>query len=248
MTEAGIWGGALGLLGAIFGSFIATVALRWPAGRSPLAGRSECDFCRRTLTAAELVPIASYLVLRARCRTCGGRIGAMHPACELAGLAIGVAAGVTAPGSEGVAGAIFGWLLLQLAALDVAALWLPNLLTGVLALLGLASAALFPEPTLPDRLIGGAAGYAVLALVAALYQRLRGRMGLGGGDAKLFGGIGLWLGWRALPEILLIASVAGLAGVLALRLLGRTVSATDRLPFGALLAGAAFLWWLVLRP
>lgn len=244
MAEVWLWPVALGVLGAIFGSFIATVALRWPEGRSPLAGRSMCDQCGRTLDVWELVPIASFVALGARCRTCGGRIGAMHPACEIAGLAIGVAAGLAAPGIEGVAGALFGWLLLQLAALDAAAFWLPNPLTAALAALGLATALVIPEPALIDRLAGGAAGYAALAIVAAVYARLRGRMGLGGGDAKLLGAIGLWLGWRALPGILLIASVAGLIGVLALRLAGREVKATDRVPLGALLAGAAFLWWV----
>lgn len=83
----------------------------------------------------------------------------------------------------------------------------------------------------------------MLWLVAALYRSLRGRVGLGGGDPKLFGAIGLWLGWRALPQVLLVAALAGLAIVLAMALAGRRVTATDRLPLGTLLAGAAFLCW-----
>ncbi|WP_332310435.1 A24 family peptidase, partial [Altererythrobacter lutimaris] len=139
---------------------------------------------------------------------------------------------------------MFGWLLLALAALDVAALWLPNGLTGLLAAAGLAAGLAGLGLPLEARLIGGAAGFGVLWLVAWSYRRLRGRQGLGGGDPKLFGGIGLWLGWQALPLVLLAACLIGLAGVLGLMLGGRRVTATDRLPFGVMLAAAAFAVWL----
>lgn len=242
MTDLLYWPVLLGILGLVFGSFIATVALRWPEGRSALAGRSACDGCGKTLTARELVPVASYVFQRGRCRSCGERIAPSHLVTELIGLAIGASAGFAAPGLQGVAGAVFGWLLLALAALDLAAFWLPNLLTGTLALAGLATGLWFP-PALSDRLIGGIAGFGVLWLVAALYRRLRGRDGLGGGDPKLFGAIGLWLGWRALPGVLLAACVVGLAYVLARRIAGRPLATTDRLPFGVLLAVAGYALW-----
>ncbi len=237
----------LGVIGAVFGSFIATLAIRWPAGRSALRGRSKCDGCGRTLRAWELVPIASWIAARGHCATCGGRIAIAHPLTELAGAAIGVAAAWLAPGVEGLAGAAFGWLLLTLAAIDLAALWLPNVLTAILAAAGLASAAYGFSPAWPDRLIGGPIGFAVLWGVARLYRVLRGREGLGGGDAKLFGAIGLWLGWRALPPVLLIACAIGLATVCAMALAGRRVAGTDRLPLGTLLAAGAFAMWMAPR-
>src|SRR5689334_18257082 len=132
-TDAWLWPAGLGVLGLVFGSFIATVAIRWPEGRSPFKGRSACDACGKGLAAGELVPVLSYLLQRGRCRGCGAAIRLSHLAIEAAGLAIGVAAGLAAPGPEGAAGAVFGWLLLALAALDLAAYWLPNLLTGALA-------------------------------------------------------------------------------------------------------------------
>lgn len=229
------WPALLGVLGLVFGSFIATVAIRWPEGRSALSGRSACDGCGRVLGAAELVPLAGYLVLRGRCRSCGAAIAPLHPVVEAIGAAIGLAAGFAAPGWDGVAGATFGWLLLALAAIDFRAFWLPDALTAALALAGLA----FGAPPLADRLIGGVAGFAALWLVAAGYRRLRGRAGLGGGDAKLFGAIGLWLGWRALPGVLLVACLIGLAVALA-----RRMRAGDRLPLGTLLAAGAFAAWL----
>jgi len=233
----------LGILGLVFGSFIATVAIRWPQGRSALAGRSACDSCDRGLRAHELVPLLSYALQRGRCRACGGAIHPGHPGTELAGLVVGVAAGLVAPGWEGVAGAVFGWLLLALAALDLAAFWLPNLLTAALALTGIADGFLFP-PGWIDRIIGGVVGYGLLELARFTYRQVRGREGLGGGDSKMFAGIGIWLGASMLAPVLLAASVIGLAAALAAKLGGRDMTMSSRLPLGTLLAVAAFPGWL----
>ncbi|HEX8300423.1 A24 family peptidase [Sphingomonas sp.] len=242
MAEAWVWPAGLGLLGLLLGSFIATVAIRWPEGRSVARGRSECDACGRVLGPGELVPVLSYVAQRGKCRGCAAPIAASHPVIEVLGLAMGLAAGFAAPGWTGAAGAVFGWLLLTLAALDLRAFWLPNSLTGALAVAGLA----IGFGPFAERLIGGLAGFAALWLVAAGYRRMRGREGLGGGDPKFFGAIGCWLGWQALPLVLLIACGIGLAAVLALRVAGNRMSGADRLAFGALLAPAAFVIWLAM--
>ncbi|NIJ18943.1 leader peptidase (prepilin peptidase)/N-methyltransferase [Sphingomonas naasensis] len=235
----------LGALGLVFGSFIATLAIRWPQGRSALHGRSQCDRCGKGLGARELVPILSFVLQRGRCRGCGTAIPPSHLLTELAGLAIGVAAALaTASTLAAVAGAIFGWLLLMLAAMDLAAFWLPNALTGALAATGLAVGLLGMAPGMEARLIGGIGGYAALAAVAAGYRVIRGRQGLGGGDPKLFGAIGCWLGWQALPLVQLAAALIGIAAVLGFMMGGRKVTATDRLPFGVMLATAAFAVWI----
>ena len=242
--ETWLWPVLLGVLGLVFGSFIATVAIRWPKGRSPLKGRSQCDGCGKDLAARELVPVVSFVLQRGRCQGCGAPIHPGHVVTEGIGMAIGVVAGVLVPGIGGVAGAIFGWMLLTLAALDLAAFWLPNLLTGALAAAGLAAGLPGLTPAMDARLIGGIGGYAALAAVAAGYRLVRGRQGLGGGDPKLFGAIGCWLGWQALPLVLLAAALIGLAAVLGLWMGGRKVGATDRLPFGVMLAAAAFTVWV----
>ncbi len=219
MTAA-LWPLGLGVLGAILGSFIAALAIRWPEGRSVMRGRSACDACGATLTPRELVPVVSYVVQRGRCRRCGARIDPWHPGVELAGVAIGVLAGFAAPGWDGVAGAVFGWLLLALAALDVRAFWLPDRLTGLLAVTGLAAGLAGVAPALDERLIGG---------IAAMVRSPRspgviaagGRDGMGGGDPKLMGAIGLWLGWRMLPAVLVIASLIGLGVALFARVRAR---------------------------
>ena len=130
MADAWVWPVGLGLLGLLLGSFIATVVVRWPKGESPLAGRSQCDACGRVLGPLDLVPVLSFVLLRGRCRSCGAPIGLAHLAVELSAGGVGAIAGWAAPGVEGVFASVFGWLLLTLAALDLAAYWLPDLLTA----------------------------------------------------------------------------------------------------------------------
>ena len=246
MSEALAWPAGLGLLGAILGSFIATLVVRWTQDRSVLRGRSVCDGCRTPLKPIELVPLFSFVVQRGRCRRCGSAIDPRHVGIETLALAIGVAAGWAAPGPAGLAGAIFGWLLLAPAALDLTEMWLPDRLTALLATGGIATGILGAEPALPDRLIGGAGGFAGLWLIGWSYRRLRRREGLGGGDPKLFGAIGLWLGWRTLPAVLLVACLVGL-GVVAWQLVTRRpVGGGDAMPLGTLLAIAAYPAWLVM--
>lgn len=233
------WPVAFGLLGAILGSFLATVAVRWPAGRSALHGRSSCDHCGTQVGARDLVPIVSALLLRHRARCCGARIAPIHGRVEIASAIVGLAAGAAMPGPSGLIVAGFGWLLVLVVALDVTELWIPDPLVGMLAAGGLLAALAFP-PSLSDRVIGGAAGFGALWLIAVGYRRIRGREGLGGADPKLLGAIGLWLGWRLLPPVLLIAAMVGL-GIVAWRMAtGRAVAADDAVPFGAYMAIAAY--------
>src|SRR3546814_18504832 len=97
--------GTLGALrGAIVGSFLATVLVRWPAGESALAGRSRCDGCRRTLAPFELVPVLSFALNRGRCRRCAAPIDRPHLRVEIAAATIaGTAFALVSPA------AAFGW-------------------------------------------------------------------------------------------------------------------------------------------
>ena len=187
--------------------------------------------------ARDLVPILSSLGLRGRCRHCDARISPLHIRIGIAAAILGAAAQLTAPGLAGIALALFWWLLLTLAVLDTRHLWLPDRLTILMAIAGLGIGGLLWGLAIEHRLIGMVTGFAVLWLIAAGYRLSRGRDGLGGGDPKLLGAIGAWLGWAALPAVVFIAALTGL--VLALvRRQGRLAA----LPFGAFLAAAAGLW------
>ena len=232
-------------LGAIVGSFLTTILIRAPAGRSALAGRSACDSCGASLKPIELVPLVSFLLQRGRCRRCAAPIDRRHPLMEAGAALVGAVALTAHGGPLGLVTSVFGWWLLLIAAIDAEHHWLPNRLTLALGAAGLLAGFGGFGPALIDRAIGASAGFAVLAGLALAYRRLRGREGLGGGDPKLLAAIGAWLGWQALPLVLLGAGLAGLAGLALRRARGERIAATDRLPLGTLMALAAWPLWLV---
>ena len=234
-----------GVAGAVVGSFLATLILRWPQGKGVARGRSACDGCGRTLAAYDLIPMLSALVQRGRCRTCGARIEPLHGRVEAVCAIIGALALGLLPGLDGAGWALLGWLLLTLAILDWRHFWLPDALTLPLAFLGLTLGLWVTDVSLADRFIGAAAGYCGLLLVALGYRAARRRDGLGLGDAKLFGALGAWFGWQALPFILLMAASLGLMAVLASIGSGRAVDRTTRIALGTCLAVAALPgWWI----
>lgn len=238
--------GVVGLvLGAIAGSFVATILIRWPQGRGAMAGRSRCDACDVALGPADLVPILSYAASWGRCRRCGARINARHLLVELAAAFVGAVALLAHPLPLALSTALLGWWLLLIALLDLEHQWLPDRLTLPLIPLGLAAAWAGLGPSWPERLAGAAIGWAVLFLIGRGYRATRGREGMGGGDPKLFAAIGAWVGALHLPFVLLGAGIAGLTSVFLLRLRGRAITGTTRLPLGTYLALVAWPIWLV---
>jgi len=238
--------GVLGfLLGAVVGSFAATVLVRWPQGRAVSRGRSSCDRCQATLGPLELVPVLSFIIQRGRCRRCGGSIDARHVAVELAAGVTGAVAFIAHPLPLALATAVLGWWLLLIACLDFEHHWLPDALTLPLVPAGLAVAYAGIGPSLVDRAVGAAVAAAALWLIARAYRLVRRRDGMGAGDWKLFAGLGAWLGWTTLPFVLLGASILGLAAAILMRARGGDVSGATRLPLGTLLAVAAWPLWLL---
>jgi leader peptidase (prepilin peptidase)/N-methyltransferase len=233
------------LLAAPFvGSFLGVVIDRLPAGRPFLLGRSTCDVCARKLRPPDLVPIASWLWRRGRCACGESELRAFYPAIELAALAVALSAAWLLSGWLLVASCALGWTLLCLAAIDFRHFFLPDVLTLPLIPAGLAVAYGIDPALLPDHVVGTLAGFAAFALITFAYRRLRGRDGLGLGDAKLLAAAGAWLGWQALPGVVLIGALSALALALARAAAGGTLSATTRIAFGSHLALAFWLVWL----
>jgi leader peptidase (prepilin peptidase)/N-methyltransferase len=139
---------------------------------------------------------------------------------------------------------LVGWTLLALATIDALAFRLPDILTLPLVASGLVAAFFLPDPAPLGHLIGATAGFFILYAIAASYRKLRGREGLGLGDAKLVAAAGAWLGWQALPQVVLIGCAAAMLwiGIAALRR-GRAALA-ERIPFGVPLCFAFWIVWL----
>ena len=138
---------------------------------------------------------------------------------------------------------VLGCALIALAAIDLLTMQLPDLLTLPLLACGFLLSLKIGEPGLLDRAAGAFLGYGSLAVLGFIYRSMRGRDGLGLGDAKLVGAAGAWLGWAALPSVLLLGSSFGLLWALVRRR-SDPGSAPRPLPFGPALAAAFWLVWL----
>jgi leader peptidase (prepilin peptidase)/N-methyltransferase len=166
-----------------------------------------------------------------------------------ASIVIGIWAALVMPSTWLLAATLaLGWTLLTLGIVDLVAFRLPDVLTLPLAAAGLLLSLRLPDHDPLAHLIGAAAGFLVLYLIAILYRRARSREGLGLGDAKLAAAAGAWLGWQALPSVILIACAAAFIWIgVGVALRGRAVLA-EQIAFGVPLCFAFWLVWLYGAP
>jgi leader peptidase (prepilin peptidase)/N-methyltransferase len=224
---------AAALTGLVMGSFVATAAIRQARGEAFVGGRSHCDGCGAPLGFAATLPLASYVGLRGAAGCCGARIDPFHPAGELSGLFIGLAAIAAGDGVKGLLIATLGFGLLGLSLVDLRTQRLPDPLVAVVAAAALVLAALGQSSRLAEGMCAAALTFAVLEGLRRAFLHLRGRGGLGGGDVKLLSALALWLGLLT-PAALALAAILGLVQVMALRPQG------GRIAFGPAIALAAF--------
>ena len=234
----------LSVAGLLIGSFLGTLVLRLPEGRSMLWGRSACDSCGKSLSLWQLVPLLSWAAQRGSCRACGQQISFFYPAIEIAAMMVALWAVFLTSGIVLLLTLFLGWVLLGLAVMDIRVLRLSDALTIPLIGAGIIAGQLLEPEHLLDHVIGAVTGWGVLTLIGVIYLRVRHRPGLGRGDAKLLAAGGAWLGWQGLPSILLIASFLALLAALVLHVLGRTIRPNTPLPFGTFLSLGIWLVWL----
>jgi leader peptidase (prepilin peptidase)/N-methyltransferase len=232
------------IVSPFIGSFLGVLIARLPAGQGVIVGRSRCNVCAHPLGPAELVPLLSFAVLRGRCRHCGAAIGGFHPVIELAAIAVAIWAACIDDGLRLWADCALGWTLLALAWIDARHMVLPDALTLPLILAGLGFALILEPERIGDHAAGAAIGWLIFWALARLYRAMRGRDGLGEGDAKLLAAAGAWVTWSGLGPVMLTAALTGLLVALTQRLRGGKPTAATPIPFGPPLAFATWLVWL----
>lgn len=229
------------ILAPFIGSFLGVLIQRLPEQRPVIVSRSACLSCGRLLAICDLLPIASYLVLRGRCRSCGAPIAPFHLGVEIVALLVPLCAALVDPDGAALwADCALGWMLIALSWIDVRHLLLPDAITLPTIVAGLLVTWQLDPDQITDHALGATAGYLVFRGIALAYRVLRGREGLGAGDAKLLAAAGAWVGWAALPMVVLAAAVLGIAGAIAGMLRGARLHGGTALPFGPHLALA--LW------
>jgi len=221
-----------GVFGAIFGSFLNVVIYRLPRRESLVSPGSHCPSCGAAVRPIDNIPVLSWLLLRGHCRRCDEPISPRYPAVELATAALAVGVVVAERSAAGIVlGVVLVLLLVPCAVIDLEHRIIPNILTGPGALLAVVAGTALDPAGEPSRLIAGAAAGGFLLLAALAYPR-----GMGMGDVKLAGMLGLFLGSAVAPAML-VALLSGV-GVGAV-IMARTGTATGRktaIPFGPYLA------------
>ncbi|VWD53852.1 peptidase A24 [Burkholderia lata] len=207
--------------------------------------RSACPHCGHVLRAWENIPLVSYLILRGRCRRCGHAIGIRYPLVELA-CALLAAGSLATFGPTVAALAAFALCaaLLAMSAIDIRTGYLPDSMTLPLLWAGLVLNLGGTFTSLRSAVIGAMAGYLFLWSIYWLFKWLRGIEGIGFGDLKLLAALGAWLGWAALPQVVLFAAVTGAIVGLIATWRGR-MRFEEPIPFGPFLAagGVATLFF-----
>jgi leader peptidase (prepilin peptidase)/N-methyltransferase len=222
----------LAALGGLFvGSLLNVVAHRLPRGESLVRPRSRCPQCGAQLRAVDQIPVVSWLALRGRCHCCGAAISARYPLVELA--TAGLYAAVVATQDDAarmVLGLLLVTALVPITLIDLDHRIIPNRITGPAAIAAVLAIAALDLDFLPEALIAGAAGGGFFLIAALLYPR-----GMGMGDVKLAGVLGLYLG-RAVAAAILIALVAGVALGAAIVARKGAEGRKTAVPFGPFLA------------
>jgi leader peptidase (prepilin peptidase)/N-methyltransferase len=255
------------LFGLAFGSFLNVVIHRlprmmereWQAQCAELAGqdvatdapynlmvpRSRCPKCGQGIGILDNIPILSYLLLKGRCRGCATPISARYPVVEaLTGLLFAAAAWKFGGGAASIVACIFVAAMVALTFIDLDTQLLPDDITLPLLWCGLLGNLFGLFTDLGSAVVGAMAGYLALWTVFWCFKLATGKEGMGYGDFKLLAAIGAWLGWQALPAVILLSSCVGAVVGITLIVAARHRRDTP-IPFGPYLAAAGViaLFW-----
>ncbi len=231
--------------GLVVGSFLNVVIVRLPRGESVVRGRSACPGCGAPIRAQDNIPVLSWLLLRGRCRACGQPISARYPAVELLTAAL-YAATVAIHGDDTaqlVLGLLLVTFLVPIAFIDLDVQRIPNALTLPASVVAVVVGTALDPGGEVERLIAGAAAALVLGRPALLNPR-----GMGMGDAKLAGVMGLYLGAEVAPAILIGLVTGVLVGIGIVAKRGMSEGRRTRIPFGPFLAFGAIVALLTGQP
>ncbi len=226
-----------GVLGAVFGSFLNVVAYRLPRHESLIAPPSHCPGCGAPVKPYDNIPILSWLLLRGRCRSCGEPISPRYPLVEA--LTAVLCAGVVVV-DDTAAGIALGLglilIVIPAALIDLEHRIIPNRLTLLGAIVAIVLGTALDPAGEPERLIAGAAAGGFLLLAALAYPG-----GMGMGDVKLAGVMGLFLGRSVAPAILIALLAGVLYGGLVIARVGAQAARKTAVPFGPFLALGAIV-------
>jgi len=221
----------IGVLGLLVGSFLNVVIYRLPRGQSLNRPRSHCPSCGTPIRPYDNVPVVSWLLLRGRCRSCAAPISPRYPLVEALTGAGFVAVALTRGVNDDLAVWLpFAAMLIAVAGIDLDHRIIPNKILLPAAIWGLAATIAFRPDNVDDALIAGGIAFGALLLTALVYPA-----GMGMGDVKLAGVMGIYLGSGVAPAMLVAFLTGSLVGLLIIAREGRDARKKG-VPFGPFLA------------
>ncbi len=233
------------VLGVVVGSFLNVCIYRIPEGQSIVSPPSACPKCGHQIRWYQNVPILSYLFLAGKCASCRARISLRYPAIELlTGTLFALVLYYFGFSPATLIYWMFVSALIVITFIDLDHQIIPDIISLPGIAVGFICSFFVPWLSWLDSCLGIVAGAGILLTIAWIYEKLAKREGMGGGDIKLLGMLGAFLGWKAILPVVFLASLSGtLIGVpLMLLRRGNTKLA---IPFGPFLAMAAliYLFW-----
>ncbi len=222
----------VGLGGLVIGSFLNVVAYRLPRGESLVSPGSHCPSCGTSVKAYDNVPVLGWLMLRGRCRSCHKTISARYPVVELTTCLLAVAVVLTKHSVRDIAlGLVLVAVLVPIALIDFDSRIIPNKITLPAAIAAVAIGLVTDPAGVPEQLIAGAAAAGFLLFFALAYPR-----GMGMGDVKLAGVLGLYLGRAVAPALFAGVLAGAIAGAVVMARVGVQRGRKTAVPFGPFLA------------
>jgi leader peptidase (prepilin peptidase)/N-methyltransferase len=221
------------VLGLAIGSFLNVVVWRVPRGESLSHPGSHCPSCSAAVRPYDNVPVVSWLVLRGRCRACDERISSRYPLVEAltAVLWVGVIARWWDEPARAALGVVLVTVLVAVTFIDLDHRKIPNVITGPAAVLAVVLGLALDPSFVPEQLIAGLAAALFFFIPAALRPG-----GMGMGDVKLAGVMGLYLGRAVAPAVLAGLVLGVLVGGLIMARVGVSAGRRTKVPFGPFLA------------
>ena len=230
------------LFGMLVGSFLNVCICRLPKNESIVLPPSHCPLCSYQIRWFDNIPLVSYLLLRGRCRGCGASISLQYPLVELLnGLLTLLLFLRFGPTLAFVTLFLFCSALVVITFIDIEHQIIPDEISLSGIVVGFVLSFFIRGHSWQNSLCGILLGGGSLLLVAYGYQRLTGKDGMGGGDIKLLAMMGAFLGWKAVPFIILASSLAGSIIGISIMLLQKKDSKLA-IPFGPYLAFGAVLY------
>lgn len=230
------------LFGLVLGSFLNVCIYRIPLGKSIVYPPSSCPRCETRIRFYDNIPIVSYFLLLGKCRSCRAEISLRYPVVELTSGLLSTALFIRY-GLSIQYFMLFAFCasLLIIAFIDIDHKIIPDLLSIPGIVVGLGYSLLPRSPiSVFESVLGILIGGGVLYVIGELFRLIRHKEGMGGGDVKLLAMIGAWMGWKFLPMVILLSSLAGtLIGGGCLLLGGRKLS--EKIPFGPFLVLGSLL-------